>query len=117
MQEFLLVVDDDGAIRDSLCSLLEDEGHRVVCVANGAEALDALRSHGRPCLILLDLMMPVMDGAEFRTRQLADPAIADVPVVLITAAGRNIASAVPAQQVLSKPLRADSILKVVEEYC
>ena len=115
--EFVLVVDDDDDIRDSIGSLLELEGHQVVCAANGRDALEAIRDRGRPCLILLDLMMPVMDGAEFRTRQLADPTMADIPVVLITAAGPHVAKAVPSNRVLPKPLWIEGVLEVVAEFC
>ncbi len=116
-RNFILVVDDDDDIRDSICNLLEDEGHEVFCVANGQQALDALHSQGLPCLILLDLMMPVMDGAEFRRRQLADAQLSDVPVVLITAAGQSVAKTVPSNQVLPKPLKVDALLQAVNTYC
>lgn len=116
-RDFILVVDDDDDIRDSICGLLEDEGHSVFCVANGQQALDALRSEGLPCLILLDLMMPVMDGAEFRRRQLADAAFSEVPVVLITAAGQGVAKAVPSNRVLPKPLKVEALFDAVNTYC
>ena len=119
MTPFVLVVDDDLAIRESLTALLEDEGHRVRCAANGQEALAVLQQQddGRAFVILLDLMMPVMDGVEFRARQLAEPALADIPVVLITASGPQIARSVPAQAVLHKPLRAEALLKTVARFC
>ena len=65
----ILIVDDDPDIRDSLKEVLEDEGYEVNGVANGREALDYLRKSPRPCVILLDLMMPVMDGWQFRKEQ------------------------------------------------
>src|SRR5579862_4602951 len=65
----ILIVDDDPDIRDSLKEVLEDEGYEVNGVANGREALDYLRKSPRPCVILLDLMMPVMDGWQFRREQ------------------------------------------------
>jgi CheY-like chemotaxis protein len=114
---FVLVVEDDEDVRESLCTLLEDEGWRAVAVANGAEALAALRSAAQPCVILLDLMMPVMGGAEFRSRQLADAALADIPVVLITAAGRQAAMTVPVNRVLLKPVKVDALLAAVDAYC
>ncbi len=115
--DFILVVDDDDDIRESICSLLQDEGHTVIAAANGQEALDALRKHGLPCLILLDLMMPVMGGAEFRQRQLADWQLAKVPVVLITAAGHAVAKAIPADGLLPKPLKAEAVIGAVESFC
>ena len=116
MDDFVLVVDDDEGIRDSIHNLLEDEGYRVVSAANGQRAFEVIQTRGRPRLILLDLMMPVMDGGEFRSRQLADPAIADIPVVLITAAGARMAQAVPVQTVLAKPLKAEVMLEIVASY-
>jgi CheY-like chemotaxis protein len=114
---FVLVVDDDDDIREAIVALLEDAGHRVVGAANGRQALEILQKHGPPCVILLDLMMPVMNGAEFRTRQLADPQIADVPVVVITAAGRQELGTVPADATLTKPIRAENLFTAVERYC
>src|ERR1700741_1107945 len=80
----VLIVEDDHDIREVMRLLLESEGHAVVTAANGEEALLALRSGLRPCLILLDLMMPKMDGFGFRREQLADPAKASIPVVLFS---------------------------------
>ena len=83
------MVDDDPDIRDSLREVLEDEGYEVACVGNGREALDHLKTASpRPCVILLDLMMPVMDGWQFRREQKQDADIADIPLVVITATGQ-----------------------------
>jgi DNA-binding response OmpR family regulator len=82
----VLLVEDDAAIRDALRELLEAEGYVVQGAANGREALARLRGGGhRPRLILLDLMMPVMDGWEFRQAQRGDPALACIPVVVLSA--------------------------------
>lgn len=113
----MLVVDDDEGIRESLVELLADEGHRSVGTSNGHEALQILRSNGRPCVILLDLMMPVMDGATFRTQQLSDPALSGIPVALITAAGPQRVATVHADVVLPKPLSIDMLLAVVAHFC
>jgi CheY-like chemotaxis protein len=113
----VLVVDDDAAIRESLCDILTDEGHPAVGVANGQQALEYLRNEGRPCVILLDLMMPVMDGASFRSHQLRDPDLNGIPVAVITAAGPRAAKGVPAEAFLAKPLRVESVLDVVERFC
>src|SRR5262245_54448858 len=110
MRRFILIVDDDEAIRESLCDILSDEGRPAVAVANGEQALDFLRTEPRPCVILLDLMMPVMDGATFRARQLEDPTLSTIPVAIITAAGANASAGVVADVVLIKPLRIDSVL-------
>ena len=114
----ILVIDDDEDIRESLLVLLEDEGHQVVAVANGKEALVYLREgRRRPCVILLDLMMPVMDGKSFREHQLEDPGLRDIPVVLITAAGAPSMAVVPADDVLRKPLKIEAVLAAIERHC
>ena len=81
----ILLVEDDELLRGAMKMLLEWEGYRVDCAADGREALDYLRGGGRPALILLDVMLPVLDGAQFREEQRRDPALAGVPVVVISA--------------------------------
>ena len=83
----VLIVDDDLPVRTALKELFETEGYAVALAANGRAALNHLRKGLRPSVILLDLMMPVMDGWDFRNEQLADPALKDIPVVILTAAG------------------------------
>jgi CheY-like chemotaxis protein len=117
MSRFVLIVDDDRSIRESLCELLTDEGHRAVGASNGQEALEVLRSDGRPCVILLDIMMPVMDGVAFRVQQLADPDLRTIPVAVITAGGQGAASSMNTEAILLKPLRLESVLEVVERFC
>ena len=75
----ILVVDDDRASVEALRELLKKEGHDVVCAENGREALERLREGRKFCVILLDVMMPVMNGYEFREEQLRDPALASIP--------------------------------------
>lgn len=112
----ILVVDDDDDIRQTLRDLLEDEGYRVLEAANGQEALQRLRDDARVCVVLLDLMMPVMDGWEFRQEQLSDPAISGVPVVIITASGRTN-GALGSVDILKKPLRVETLLEAVAARC
>src|SRR6476661_1385409 len=88
----VLVVEDDDDTRDSLQELLGNEGYAVLAAANGAAALSLLRAAPRartpPCdLVILDLMMPVMNGWDFRARQRADPTLAGIPVLLMSAGG------------------------------
>jgi CheY-like chemotaxis protein len=112
----ILVVDDDPDIRDSLREVLEDEGHQVTCLANGREALDYLKTaNPRPCVILLDLMMPVMDGWQFRREQKADPDIADIPLVVITATGKRPVL-IDAAELVMKPLDLNQLFKAIEKY-
>jgi len=83
----VLVVDDDMDIRECVCEALQEEGYDVVQAANGAEALNCLHAAASeaPSLIILDLMMPVMDGWEFRDQQLLDATLAEIPVIVMPA--------------------------------
>jgi CheY-like chemotaxis protein len=81
----ILVVDDDGDLADALCEVLCDAGYQVASAGNGFEALRALGDQPLPDLILLDLMMPIMDGYSFRQLQLADPRLAVVPTIAMSA--------------------------------
>jgi CheY-like chemotaxis protein len=113
----ILVVDDDPDIRDSLREVLEDEGYDVTSVGNGREALDYLKQASpRPCVILLDLMMPVMDGWQFRKEQKQDPEIADIPLVVITATGKRPVL-IDAAELVMKPLDLTRLFQSVERYC
>ena len=115
-KKLILVVDDDVDVRETLCEVLGDEGHEVACCANGREALKTLREHkDEVCLVLLDLMMPVMNGWDFRREQLADPAIAGVPVVVISAAPEGTEGL--QAPVLSKPVTLDKVLQQVAAVC
>ena len=113
----ILIVDDDHDIRQTLSEVLEDEGYLVQSVANGAEALQALRE-GRllPALILLDLMMPVMDGFQFRLEQQRDPRIAGIPVVVITAGGNHDLKTIDAVEVIAKPIKLARLLSAIEQH-
>src|SRR5690349_18126466 len=117
MSRSVMVVEDDRAIRETLCALLVDEGYRATGAANGREALDILRRDDRPCVILLDLMMPVMDGPTFRAEQLQDPNLRSIPLVIITAGGHFSATSLKADAVLLRPLRAADIFQVVDSLC
>ena len=115
--EHILVVEDDQGLREGLCDALELEGYAAVCVPNGDAALRHLATGARPCVILLDLMMPVMDGWAFRTRLLNDPALASIPVVVMTAATPLRAALVTAQAILYKPLDMGRVVDVVQQHC
>jgi CheY-like chemotaxis protein len=112
----ILLVDDDHDVAEALSTVLADEGYDVATASNGREALMYLRSHTAPRLILLDVMMPVMDGYEFRVEQQRDPAIADIPVVVLTAGsmGERVAElGVTAH--MRKPVDLDRLLSEVAQ--
>jgi CheY-like chemotaxis protein len=116
----ILIVDDDAGIRQLLQLFLEHKGYTAQSVANGLEALNHLQlDQPLPRLILLDLMMPIMDGASFRQAQQSDPRIAAIPVVVLSAA-ENIEAQAPlltANAYVPKPIEFDSLLQIVEQYC
>jgi len=111
----VLIVEDDPDLRLALSRLLGDEGYEVVTAAEGQEALDRLRAPRRPCLVLLDLMMPNIDGFEFRVRQLEDPELAAIPVIVLSGGGNLEEKAAPlgAAASLTKPLDFDELLECV----
>jgi CheY-like chemotaxis protein len=114
----VLIVDDDDDIRETITVVLEDEGYSVASAANGEEALQYLRADATelPQLILLDLMMPVMDGIEFRAEQQKDPALATIPVVVITASGnaKERAKTMRVTAMIQKPIALDTLLATIE---
>jgi CheY-like chemotaxis protein len=116
----VLVVEDNEDIRDAVAESLEDAGYGVRVAANGAIAMNALReSSDLPCLILLDLMMPVMDGAQFLQEMRRDPRLSVLPVVLVTADGSAVtkATALGTHGGLRKPVQLDDLLSTVAKYC
>jgi len=114
----ILVVEDDPDTREAIVLGLETVGYRVVAAADGLEALDLLERGARPCLILLDLMMPIMDGVHFRTEQLARPDVANIPVIVISAfAQLTRAHWLRAADYLPKPIDFDLLLQLVERHC
>jgi CheY-like chemotaxis protein len=119
MSGYILVVDDDRDIRDSLVELLTEQGFPALGAGNGVEALELLRTSGSPpSLILLDLMMPVMDGREFRERQLENPAWAAIPVIVISAYNDVDQQArALALDHLRKPLAMRPLMDAVRRHC
>jgi len=112
----VLIVDDDEDVQQTLRMTLTDEGYEVLCAHNGAEALAIIERLPRPCLILLDLIMPVMNGWEFRARQSSDPRLAHFPVVVMTATKTLEAAAIDAADLLHKPLELPELLAVVRRH-
>jgi CheY-like chemotaxis protein len=113
----VLIVEDDADLREMMAQLLSLEGFQTAAVGNGREALEYLQRRESPDVILLDLMMPVMDGWEFRRRQQADPALARVPVIVLSALDQSRTRGVSASAFLKKPLDFDRLLQLVRSYC
>ena len=115
----ILVVEDSAEIRQSLEWLLRVDGFAVVTAVHGADALRKLQAGLRPCLILLDLQMPEMDGFEFRKLQLQAPQLAHIPVVVYadTKDPEAVTKQLQAAAFVRKPLDLDTLLAVVEKYC
>jgi CheY-like chemotaxis protein len=114
----ILIVEDDFDIREALTQILRDEGYTVAGASNGLEAIKLLRERRDFGLILLDLMMPVMDGWQFRAEQKQDPALAAIPV-LVLSADANIqhrASSIDAAGYLKKPIQLDTLLDTVGRF-
>ena len=113
----VLVVEDHADLRELLTVLLEAEGFTVQTAVNGREALQRLNER-RPSLILLDLMMPVMTGDEFRERQLADPRFSGVPVICLTAThdGPVRAARLRADAYFQKPIDFERLLGAIRQH-
>lgn len=112
----ILVVDDDNDLREILSVVLAAEGYEVRAAVDGVAALAELRRDGRPSLILLDMMMPRLDGEAFMRALRTDPGLADIPVVILTAhpGARKKATALGAVGCLVKPVELGELLATVE---
>jgi CheY-like chemotaxis protein len=107
----VLVVDDDAEVQELLRVALETDGYDVAAACDGREALHYLRSHAETCIILLDIMLPVMDGAHFRAAQLRDRSLSWIPVVVMSAAvdADRRARELGARRFVRKPLDIDEV--------
>lgn len=116
-RETIMIIEDDHDIRVGIRSLLEDEGFRVLTLTNGRSALDMLeRAQELPCLIVLDLMLPVMDGWNFAERLRDRPRLAAIPIAIMSAYEDPPP---PAGVVgfLKKPVDTEALLQLVSIYC
>jgi CheY-like chemotaxis protein len=115
----ILVVEDEDDVRESLAVILESEGYSVLEAAHGGEALERLRMADDVGLILLDLFMPTMNGWAFRDAQVRDPALASIPVIVITAdaAAARSARTLGVVEAMTKPLDFDRLLALIGRHC
>jgi two-component system, chemotaxis family, chemotaxis protein CheY len=116
----VLVVDDDRDALDAITAILEDAGYDALRAVDGREALGRLGDHqGRCDLILLDLLMPVMNGWDFRRKQREVPAFADIPVLLMSAGAHmaTVSGELNAAGYLTKPVEMADLLAVVQRHC
>jgi CheY-like chemotaxis protein len=115
----ILIVEDDDDVRTTMRDVVMDEGYTVVEAANGAEALAYLRANPRPCLVLLDLMMPVCNGFEFLDRVRDDSRLKTLPVLVVSAARDRLSSAASdaVVGVLAKPVELETLLEVIQRHC
>ena len=113
----ILVVDDDADIREVLREVLTESGHDVMTAANGLEALHILRQGWGPCMVLLDLMMPVMDGYHFLAERKNDPALASIPITVITAGRQVDMERLDDATLVAKPIRLPALMSLIEKTC
>ncbi len=110
----VLVVEDDADVRDAIAEVLADAGYVVRTASHGGEALESMRAF-RPCVVVLDLLMPIVDGWAVVREMLADPALVDIPVCVVTAL--EMLAPRTAACVLPKPLRLQTLLDAVSLSC
>lgn len=115
----VLIVDDDSEASAALTEILSELGYAATVAPNGRVALNYLRGNDAPCVILLDLMMPVMDGWEFRDRQLQDPRLATIPTLITTAVSASYLEAghLPGVSVFPKPLDVPQLMQAIQRHC
>ncbi len=112
----ILVVEDDKGIQDAMKIALEYEGYKVLTADNGKQGIEILNKVSKPCLILLDLLMPVMNGVEFIEEMGKQLILATIPVVIVTAYGDQ-AKTIVSKGVVEKPIQLNVLLEKVREWC
>ncbi|GAB4516904.1 MAG: response regulator [Haliangiales bacterium] len=115
----VLLVEDNDDIRENLSEILEDEGYEVIAAENGQVALDLLERTTPPSVIVLDLMMPIMNGWQLRSALLERPAFAKLPVILLSARTdvNTTAKALGVVAGLRKPISLPNLLQLVKNVC
>lgn len=112
----ILIIEDDFDIREALKDALELEGYHVLTAKNGKEGLETLLTVASPCLVLLDMMMPVMGGREFLHELKKDATLMPIPVFIVSAIADKV-NTDGAVGFIKKPADLDVVLKMVERYC
>lgn len=116
--EAVLVVDDDPDTREVLSELLDASGLKVLQAENGKIALEVLKKTPQfPCLVLLDLSMPVLDGRGFLKRRAKDPLLRDIPVVVISASNQPAEELEGIEEFLRKPVKVERLMEIIDQYC
>ena len=117
-KKLILIIEDDREISDTIRDILIDEGYRVEIASNGQAALDHLGGTlPLPDVMLLDIMMPIMNGYDFRTIQLADPRLRDIPIIALSADGRiqEKSERLKVEHFVRKPVELDVLLELVAQ--
>jgi CheY-like chemotaxis protein len=113
----ILIVEDDRLIREALADLLADEDYEVVEAANGERARAICLSSALPDIILLDLLMPVMDGWEFAAWKAGEPRLARIPICVMTACGPRVPIPKEAAALVGKPIELEVLLEAIRRLC
>jgi CheY-like chemotaxis protein len=115
--DIVMIVEDEAESRTALARLLQLENFKVVAFSNGREALNYLEQSPPPCLVIFDIRMPVMDGAQFRAAMLRAPQLAQIPAVVVAAYEPPVGANLAALKVFRKPVDIDLLLRTVHENC
>ena len=113
----VLLVEDNDDVRDMMALALQIAGNYVITARNGREALHLLHELPRPCLIILDLMMPVMNGWELKAALVSDPALAEIPTIVVSALSDEAMARAGATDFLAKPVDIDRLIEAVCQHC
>jgi len=117
-QEFVLIVEDDSDTAKALAEYLKSKGYRSMIATNGQEAIDVLRAGEKPCLILLDIMMPIKNGWDFRDEMLGEPELAAIPIIVVTADIAAVSRAMGLRlPLLKKPIDPSRLISEVARHC
>ena len=115
-EKTILIIDDEEDLRETLKLSVELEGYQCYTAADGKEGLEALARIPTPCVIFLDLMMPVMNGWQFLSELRGHPSLGQIPVAVLTAFIK-LTGAIPAGDIIRKPVEIDALLGIVKKYC